>query len=197
MNSIFREFEVKFQNIEASIEDKRVLVNSLYSKQNESLNQKFIVESKLKSYTNGLNNHRQRLLDQIQESLHLEIARVDEAKTDIKTVKDLNTRNSNFKFSKFSNTICIRKLLNKEFKFGAKLTASQLIKYRNVLALSDYIKKETNSIYEMFDLNKAFILACRDLNANPEVFRLLIDGGADVKNNYGEKLRIVCEIILY
>ena len=75
MNNIFREFEVKFQNIEARIKDKRVLVNSLYNKQNESLNQKFIVESKLKSYSNGLNNHRQRLLDQIQVSLRRNISR--------------------------------------------------------------------------------------------------------------------------
>ena len=64
---------------------------------------------------------------------------------------------------------CICRLIMKEFRFGRKLTASQIIKYEHALEISEYLVQ---------DWNQSLVEASK--NSNIEIVRLMIDGGASL-----------------
>ena len=74
---------------------------------------------------------------------------------------------------------CVWRLILSEFIFGCKFTGSQLIKYQDILEISEYLVE----IDGFWDLNESLIKASRYSNSKCEIARLIIDGGADSSYN--------------
>lgn len=145
MNKMFEELELKFQRIDNGILNKRFFVENLFIKQNELLVEKFNIESLNKKYLDELNNHRQGLLEHIKSCLSSDIDQVNEVKIESiqraqdSLAKTRSSRNLNFKKSNLSNRVAIRRLINKEYAFTRMFAASQLVKYRFILSIENYI----------------------------------------------------------
>jgi hypothetical protein len=149
MAKLIEELESKFNNIESRIRDKIDYSNGLCKKQEAKLDENYDIENLLEKYLNELNNQRQLLLNQISSKLGQEIDRVNSknnrnantlSKKELKKANILKFKPSPFKSIK----TCIRRLINNEYKFGKKISISQLIKYKHILELGQYFKKENN-----------------------------------------------------
>ena len=84
-----------------------------------------------------------------------------------------------------SKRVCTRRLVLKEFKFGRKFSPSQLVKYKDILGVNEYLIQE-NTVCDMErSLARAFLYT--RLNSNSDILRLLIDGYdiADFKTKTG------------
>ena len=190
MSKIIKELEIKFSNLESKIENKKKFVEDLYSSQHDLLKQRFDEERLSKKHSNYLNNLRQRLLDLISTHLRLEINHLNElvlngqtSKSKLKKTRSLCLNKSIIR----SVDACISRLISKEFKFSCKFSASQLIKYKNILGISEYLSQEEN----IWDMNRALIKASQ--NSNLEIFRLFIEADANAKTN--NRLQQTCLIV--
>ena len=132
----------------------------MYTNQIELLNERFNVSNLYDKYSNELNNQRQKLLDQISANMIFELNQINEIKT--KNNQDFLSELNNSKFKRIVlslNRIGIRKLIIKEYKFGRMFSASQLVKYKNVLNVGYYILKNKKPNNDIFDLNESFFLS--------------------------------------
>ena len=154
---------------------------------------KVLEKNLLKKYSNELNYLRQILLNQIKTKLDLEISNANAilSKSDKnKNEKDLskelkNIKNFNFKCGIIkTNYFCIWKLLISEFKFQKQLTALQVIKYKNILAMAEYIGKFNDDAKSLLN-DKALILASYD--GRFELVKHLIENGVNVNAKDEEK----------
>jgi hypothetical protein len=111
----------------------------------------------LEKYSNELNYQRQLLLNQISTNLSLEISHINEIvgindniSKEIKNFKQLKFKGSAIK----SREISIKRLMNKEIKFGKKFSLSQLFKYEKILELGEYFKKK--QLQRIFIIRKRY-----------------------------------------
>jgi hypothetical protein len=191
MSKLFEELELKFSNLETKIENKKTFVENIFSDQQALLNERYDEESLSQKYSSEFNNSRQRWLDLISTNLRSEInhfndlLRFNGKKTNVQTfIGELKkTKSLNFKPCLRSEYFCIRKLALKEFNFSCKFSASQLIKYKHILGIGDYMLKKAN-IWDTDEIkmDKALIEALEYSNPklNFEIFRLLIEAGANL-----------------
>ena len=137
MSQLCEELESKFNAIEAKIKDKIRKVNDTYKVENELLETKFDINILKEKYSNELNVYRDELLNRVSRNMVLEINHANEMQAEIdenvgaqnllEKLKDTNK----FKFKKSlikSNKICIRKIINSEFKFGNRFSFTELPK---------------------------------------------------------------------
>lgn len=179
MSKLLEELNLKFINIEKAIERNQILFKTSFERQQEILNGHFDTET----YSNEFNNQRGILLEQIWSTRNLEIDQVNETPlTDKQTLlaefQKLKLKNLNFNSESFKyelEKVLVRRLIKKQFSFSRKFSASQLIKYAKILELSEIMKRAKNNIKE------TLVDVISMHNQNLEVFRLLIDGGADVR----------------
>ena len=78
MSKLIEELELKFNKFETRIRDKINYLNDLCTDQEAILNERFNIDNLLEKYSNGLNNQRQLLLNQISTHLSIEIAHINE-----------------------------------------------------------------------------------------------------------------------
>jgi hypothetical protein len=124
MLKLFEEIEVKFSNIEVNIQKKIYNAYRLCNEESEFLKGKYKIDNLFEKYTNGLNNIRQELLDQIKLNLSLELSKVNEIVSSndqtnmTKLLNKLNKRHHlQFKVKKLNpKETCIQRLINKQFK---------------------------------------------------------------------------------
>ena len=182
----FRELELRFGSLNIKIENKISSLENFYKESIESTTERFnnknleIIATK---HSDELNNLRQNLLKKISVKLRSEINRVDKLQrtnkenANVRTYLGINKRRLNFKCSAIkSEKACLRKFLMKGFKFGPKFSAFQLIKYQDILDISKYLVKDD----DIWDWDESLIKATGDSKASLEIFRLMIDGGANV-----------------
>ena len=182
MSKSIEELELKFSILDTKIENKINFVKNLHLDQQGFLNEHFDSNCLTEKYSIGLNNWRQSLLEQIWDNLESEIEHVNELvriygytekiRIHLETARRLNSHRSVTK----SKPACIVKLIVKEFKFRSKFSASQLIKYKRVLGISEYLVPRGG----ICDWDESLIKACRKPTQNLEIVRLMIDGGANV-----------------
>ena len=192
MSNLLDKLELKFKNIETRIENKKKFAINLCNGQEKLLNERFNIENSNSKYAEGLNDQRQRLLDQIKVSIRLEMDKMTEAKSlcinheNVQGFSKEFTKSLIFKRSKFNSTVqvCIRKLINNDIKFTRQFSARKLIKFKDLLSISDFLKQKANSIEFTYDLNATLVVECGSLRPNLDLIRLLIDGGANINAKY-------------
>ena len=204
MSHLFEELELKFSTLDAKIENKIIFVNNFHDDQQKSINEHFDIkklEIIAKKHSNEFNNFRESLLQVISTNLRLEIERVDE-------LLRINGENPNFKISLElektkrlhfnrsiikSETTCIMRLIMNEFKFGSKFSALQLIKYKDILGISEYLVQKDG----IYDWDESLIKAFENPKLDFEIFRLLVDGGANinVKDNFNYHKSTMTELV--
>ena len=141
MSKLIEELLLKFNIIETKIEHKINYLNKSHKDQEIVLNEKFNTESLFEKYSNGLNKHREELLNQISASLDLEISQVNEIVAKSENVEALLDKFEKIKRLEFKNSVfksaktCISKLIIKEFKFGRIFSSSLLVKYQHIFEL--------------------------------------------------------------
>ena len=182
MSRISAEIKSKFWNIDCKIEKKIEKVNSLFKDQSKLLDEKFSIDNFKEKYSNGFNSYRQELLNYIMLNSRLEIDQVNEAlarndenilKAKMKKLKQIEFKQSKYKSSK----ICSRMLIIKEFKFTKKFSTAQLIKYKNILQIREYL----NDNGEELNNKKALFLACK--KGYLEMVKYLVENGVDINVN--------------
>ena len=190
MSHLFEELEAKFSILDAKIEQKKVFVEKLYTDQQDLLNEHFDENSLSKKYSTGFNDWRQRLLEVIWANLRLEIDHVDEivkanGESDIIQIILNELQGEETMTLLFicglirSEMACIMRLIAKEFKFGCKFKPLQVIKYKNILEISEHLVHKN----DICDWDESLIKASRESTTSLETVRLLIDGGADAYGN--------------
>jgi ankyrin repeat protein len=89
------------------------------------------------------------------------------------------------KRSKFNSIeVCIKILINNDYKFSRQFSADNLIKFKDVLSISNFLIQKTKSTGEMYDLDATLVVECDSSRPNLELLRLLIDGGANINAWY-------------
>ena len=181
----FRELELRFASLNTKIENKTSFLENFYKESIELVNERFNnknLEIIAKKHSDKLNNLRLNLIKKISVNLRSEINRVNkfqrtnEENANIRTYLGIKRR-LNFKSSAIkSESACLRKFLMKGFKFGSKFSALQLIKYQDILDISKYLVKED----DFLDWDESLINATGESKTSLEIFRLMIDGGANV-----------------
>ena len=177
MSKLLEELELKLSLLDIKIENKINFVKNLYQDQQGLLNEHFNTNSLKDRYSNGLNNFRERLLQPISVNLRLEINHVNES---VKTNGSFQT-NFALDFNRSiirSGAACIMRLIMKEFKFGCKFSASQLVKYKRILEIKRCLVIKEN----IFNCDKSLTYAFGIPNESSysEIVRLLIDAGASI-----------------
>ena len=184
MLELFTQIEFKLKNIEDKLEKKITAVNSSVNQQLDLLNLKYDIAKLEQKYANELNEQRDELLYEITSNMKLELANINK----IVALKDAEKLESSlgrlykthlkFIAKKINpNEIWIQKLIIKEFKFERTFSALNLVKYKNILGLQNYIKMNNDS-FDDVNLNDSLIEAVRD--SNLETIMLLVEAGADV-----------------
>ena len=169
MSKLCEELELKFSSFEAKIEGKIKNLNELYKDEIELLNQKFNLTNLSEKYSNELNIYRSNLLNQVSSSMRSEINNANEilGNNNIKTAK--------FKCSRFKpNETCIRRIVNSEFKFGKKFSLSELVKYKYLLEISEFLDISPDEKKTQMRLDKAFE------KGRLEIVKYFGENGADV-----------------
>ena len=150
MTRLFEELEQKFYNFQTKINTRITQVNNVYNKQNDLIHEKFNAKILCEKYSSRLNIYREGLLAQISNNLVKEINCVNEIgeklKTDkakklpdeFKEIKKLNFKCSVLK----SNRTCVWKIIIQEFKFSKKFSSSNLIKYKHILGICDFLDND-------------------------------------------------------
>ena len=192
MADLFDEMEAKFMSLDTKIAAKRVFLEDLCTDQQDLLREHFNEDTLKVKYSAEFNNWRETLLEPISpanQRLEMEMARINElvqtngdnASLKIHLGEWKKTRRFNFNRGVIKSAMaCVWRLLLKEFKFGCKFSAPQLIKYQHLLRISEYLVQEDG----ICDWDKSLVKASN--NSNSEIVRLMIDGGADV-NGRGEE----------
>jgi hypothetical protein len=165
MSKIINELELKFSNFEKKIENKINSVQELYANQQCLLNERFNVHSLSRKYTNELKSCRERLLQRNPKMRRkirfLEIneqntnAQTDTYKSERAAVSNLNQ--TIIRSAHFS----IIRLIMREFKFGCQFSASQLIKYKHILGISEFLIHHKDNTRNM---TRALIQASQNSN---------------------------------
>ena len=186
MNKLFHELELKLSNFETGIENKINYVNNSCNNQLALLKDNFDIQHLTEKYSKELNDERERLLKRLSTTSSLEINRVNEKvktngkNTNAKILLDKinKTRTLIFKPSSIkSEKACIRKLVIKEYKLGKIFSPARLIRYKQILELSDLLKIKQGG---ELDLDKSFLSALENSKPNIEILRLFLDSGGDV-----------------
>ena len=204
MSNCFEILELKFSGLDTKIANKINFVEMFHDVQQRSINEHYEIKTLTKKHSNEFNNLRESLLQVISTHLRLEIEHVDElvrtngknAKFKIHLNKLKKTRGLNFNRSIIkSETACIMRLIAKEFKFGSKFSAAQLIKYKHVLGISQYLFLNDN----VNDWDRSLIKAFGNRKLKFEIFRLLVDGGANInaKDNSNYHNSTISELVKY
>ena len=187
MSKLFDELEAKFKNIETGIENKKKFINDLCNDQEKLLNHRFNVKNSTSKYAKELNDQRERLLDQIKVSIRLEIDKMTEAKSlclnkeNVQSYSKVFKKSLKLKRSKFNSMeVCIRTLINNDYKFSRQFSADNLIKFKDILSVNNFLIRKTNAIGEVYDLDATLVEECESSMPNLELIRLLIDGGANI-----------------
>ena len=191
MLKLFQEIEIKFYSIEVEIEKKINHAKSVCNGQSELLKGRYNSDDLFKKYENEFNNHRDKLLNQIKIEMNLEISRVNDIvrlhdKINMKALLDqlIKQKQHNLKF-KFNlkklnpKEILKQRLINKQFKFERIFSARNLVKYKFILGLENYITTRY-VLFNFYKINDSFVKAFQDENSNLETIRFFIEAGADV-----------------
>ena len=187
MTHLFDELQLKFSRLDTKIAEKKVFVENLCTDQQNLLREHFNEDTLKEKYSAQFNSGRQSLLEPFDRvNQRLEMDRIDElvrsnggnATLKIHLDEWKKTRRLNFNRSVIrSEMACNWRLILKEFKFGCKFSASQIIKYEHVLDISEYLVKTGCTC----DWNQSLVEATESKSIqNSEVVRLMIDVGADV-----------------
>ena len=197
MSKSIKELQLKFINLESKLEHKKDLVENLYSEQKALLNERFDEKSLFNKYESELNNFRQRLIDLISTNLHLEINQVNELVSKRKNSNDQianceleKQRNLNFNKSVIrSEEMCIKRLIMKEFKFSCKFSASQLIKYKYILRITDYLIRLLKDLgtplivtRQKSNSDSITLLEYASVEGHFEIVEYLVERGVDVNS---------------
>ena len=192
MSKLFEELQLKFSVLDTKIEEKKVFVENLCTEQQDLLKEHFDENSLSEKYSTEMNKWRQRLLEEIWSNLKLRMDHIDElvrtngqnAVVQIYFGELKKTKRINFNRGVIrSGNVCIWRLILKEFKFGCKFSASQLIKYQRFLGIREYFFQRNG----ICDWDELLLRAIRQRTQNLEIARLMIEGGAnpDSKNEIG------------
>jgi hypothetical protein len=182
MSKIIQELESKFTNIETKLELTINYINNSGSHKTELLNKSFNANKILERYSTELNTHRDGLLKQLSLITRSEIDRVNEAvqrnEIDFNKNKTMITK---FKpASTNSWRICIKKVINKEFKLGKIFSSSQLVQYQCLLGLNAVINRNTK-LNDNETINAALLHASRiGIAKFLEIAKFLVETGVDV-----------------
>ena len=170
MSKIAQDLEHQFNRIETKIELKKQNVNISYTHETQVLNEQFIESNLLEKYSNELNAYRDGLLKQISLKIRLEM--------DEFSLEKSKTKNLEFKCGLVkSPAICIRQLINKEFKFNKIHPPSNLIIYKFLLGLNQVIETTIESDDENIVLEAMSLASHLD---NLKIVKYLVENGADV-----------------
>lgn len=158
MLKLFEEIELKFSNIEAKIEKRTTETKSLCNQQSELLNLNYDLARLEQKYVNELNKQRDELLNQIPSKMRLELDVVNEkvGLNDANRVETLlgalnKPRKLKLKLNRIDRIkIWMQKVMNKEFEFARMFSASNLVKYKNILSNEHYLAFG----YLSFDIKK-------------------------------------------
>ena len=192
MSKIIKELEIKFSFLDSKIENKTKFINKLYTDQQGLLNERFNVERLSKKYSGEFKSCRERLM---QHNQSLEINQLkkfdinrENTNAQTSTHESERTRSSNENRRVIrSAQFAIQRLIMREFRFGCKFSASQLIKYKDILGISKYLVQEGN----IWDMDRALRKAAED--SNLEVIRLFIEAGANVntKGRFFDQIALI------
>ena len=139
MKNVFSDLENKFRCLEKKRVAKIAKINKRYGKNVELLNSKFDQQKFFKKYSLSFNSHRQRLLNHIHNQLGFEIDKINKNFSSIQS-KDYAYKRFILRINQIKSCrICVKILLNNEFKFFKVFDFSLLIKYRYLLGLNEDI----------------------------------------------------------
>ena len=197
MTHLFDDLEAKFRSLDTKIAEKKVFVENLCTDQQDLLREHFDEDTLKKKYSAEFNRWREGLLEMIRANLKSDMDHIDElvqSNGDYASLKIYldewkKTRRLNFNRGVIrSEMACNWRLIVKEFKFGCKFSASQIIKCKHVLGISDYLVQKDG----ICDWDKSLFEASFR-NSNIEIVRLMIDGGANVngKDEYNSTALIL------
>jgi hypothetical protein len=140
MKTIFSDLETKFRCLEKKRVAKISKINKRFDKNVALLNSKFDQQKLLQKYSLSFNSHRQRLLNQTRNQLSFEIDRINKNIGSIQSKDCAYTLRFILRANQIKSCkICVKILLNNEFKFFKVFDFSLLIKYRFYLGLNEDI----------------------------------------------------------
>ena len=187
---LFKQIELKFNNIETKLEEKITAANSSANQQLCLLEVKYDIAKLEQKYSNELNEQREEWLNQISSNMKLELDKVneivalDDANEVESSLERINKAHSlKFKVNKINpKEAWIQKLIKKEFKFKRIFqifSALHLVKYKNILGLQNYIKMNFHAFNEV-KFNNSYLEAVGNENLNLETLMLFVEAGEDV-----------------
>ena len=185
MTKLCAELELKFLSLEAKIESKAKQVNNIYKDEIKLLYKKFNITHLSEKYSNGLNIYRDALLKQISFHTVLEINQANEVLSSRDQNDELALFKKGRKIAFKPNKACIWKLVIKEFKFSQKFTTAQLIKYQQILEISEFVSKKSSHDSSDESLNNEIALLHACEKGHLEIVKCLVETGADVNAKVG------------